>query len=131
MHRPAKIAVIYVSSYYDHSRLARAKAELSADHPVFVSAPSSNVQYSTCTYLQHSRRNLKARPTNETRRLRGEKTQADGVRPSLPNSFADGHVRTLAETIAEEVKASGAEVTLLQIPEVSKPRSFRLEISPP
>ncbi|KWU47022.1 flavo protein WrbA, partial [Rhodotorula sp. JG-1b] len=27
------------------------------------------------------------------------------------------HVRTLAETIAEEVKASGAEVTLLQIPE--------------
>ncbi|GAA5983334.1 hypothetical protein JCM10908_000245 [Rhodotorula pacifica] len=29
-----------------------------------------------------------------------------------------GHVRTLAETIAEEVKAQGAEVTLLQIPEI-------------
>lgn len=31
---------------------------------------------------------------------------------------ADGHVRTLAETIAAEVRASGAEVTLLQIPEI-------------
>ncbi|BGP55745.1 hypothetical protein JCM8202v2_003352 [Rhodotorula sphaerocarpa] len=32
--------------------------------------------------------------------------------------YVNGHVRTLAEKMAEEVKASGAECTLLQIPEI-------------
>lgn len=47
-------------------------------------------------------------------------TQVKLMIPALSvSSRADGHVRTLAEKMAEEVKASGAECTLLQIPEVS------------
>ncbi|BGP48527.1 hypothetical protein JCM10450v2_004403 [Rhodotorula kratochvilovae] len=40
------------------------------------------------------------------------------ARTDLLPLIADGHVRTLAEAIAEEAKTHGAEVDLLQIPEI-------------